>query len=215
MVALYRDEYQASQSGRIGITNNCDWREPKTSDPQDVGAAERCVEFWLGWFADPIFLGDYPESMKRLLGDRLPTFTENQKALLKGSADFFGLNHYGTGWVSNSNEPEWMECYGVVTEENLPMAESVWLFGAGWGLRKLLNWVHKRYDGPEIIITEGTPPALYSSSSLVSFALALILSIELVATVSFALALILSSAILLPCSCHAPASSSPFPFIFP
>jgi len=27
--------------------------------------------------------------------------------------------------------------------------------GAAWGLRKLLNWVHRRYSGPEIIVTEG------------------------------------------------------------
>ena len=32
--------------------------------------------------------------MKETLGDRLPTFTDEQKALLKGSADFWGMNHY-------------------------------------------------------------------------------------------------------------------------
>ncbi len=47
-VALYRDKYK-SQGGKIGMTNNIDWREPKTSDPQDVGASERSAEFWLGW----------------------------------------------------------------------------------------------------------------------------------------------------------------------
>jgi len=138
-----------------GITNNCDWREPASEADVDVGAAARGVEFWLGWFADPIFLGDYPESMKRLVGDRLPTFTDEEKALVTGSADFFGLNHYGTGWVTNSEDPEWMEIYGVVSEDGFPQAESIWLFGAGWGLRKLLNWVNLRYGNPDIFITEG------------------------------------------------------------
>ena len=27
-------------------------------------AAQRMVEFWLGTFADPIYLGDWPESVK-------------------------------------------------------------------------------------------------------------------------------------------------------
>lgn len=40
----------------------------------------------LGWFADPIYKGHYPESMVRRLGDRLPTFTDSEKELLKDSS---------------------------------------------------------------------------------------------------------------------------------
>ena len=39
-------------------------------------------------------------------------------------------------------------------QNGFPMAQSTWLYGAGWGLRKLLNWVHLRYNGPDIYITE-------------------------------------------------------------
>ena len=49
-----------------------------------------------------------------------------------------------------------------MTETGLPRAESVWLYGAAWGLRKLLNWVHNRYSssgalrgGLPIYVTEG------------------------------------------------------------
>lgn len=46
------------------------------------------MEFWIGWYADPVYLtGDYPASMKAQLGDRLPSFTKEQTALLKGSSD--------------------------------------------------------------------------------------------------------------------------------
>jgi len=45
----------------------------------------------VGWFADPIYLGQYPESMKKMLGDRLPDFTPEEIALVKGSSDV-GLN---------------------------------------------------------------------------------------------------------------------------
>jgi beta-glucosidase/6-phospho-beta-glucosidase/beta-galactosidase len=55
VVKRYRSKFQLKQQGTIGMTNNMDWREPKTSDPLDVGAAERCVEFWLGWFTDPLY----------------------------------------------------------------------------------------------------------------------------------------------------------------
>ena len=93
-VAVYRREYQQAQGGKIAITNNMDWNEPKTSSPADVAAAQRYLEFQLGWFADPIFggAGNYPASMRAILGDQLPTFTDAQKKLLNGSADIFGLN---------------------------------------------------------------------------------------------------------------------------
>lgn len=54
----------------------------------------------MGWFADPVFFGDYPPEMRETCGDRLPTFTPAEQALLKGSLDFLGLNHYTTALVS-------------------------------------------------------------------------------------------------------------------
>jgi len=157
-VDLYRREFQKTQGGQIGITNNCDWREPKTDDPEDIAAAERAVLFQLGWFSEPIFgkEGDYPEPMRKLYGDRLPKFTTEQKRLLKGSADFYGLNHYGTGWAAyDPAEPGADTAYAKVTEEGFPNAMSVWLYGSGWGFRKLLNWVARRYDNPPLFVTEG------------------------------------------------------------
>lgn len=102
-VDIYRQKYQHKQKGMVGITNNLDWREPKTDTEEDIAAAERAVLFQLGWFSEPIFgNGDYPTEMRAILGDVLPSFTDEEKRLLKGSADFFGLNNYGTGWVSAS-----------------------------------------------------------------------------------------------------------------
>ena len=58
----------AHQGGRIGITNNVDWTEPASHSQADIDAAERSLEFHLGWFTDPIFgTGDYPASRKAVL----------------------------------------------------------------------------------------------------------------------------------------------------
>lgn len=163
-VQTYRNRYQAMQGGKIGITNNMDWREPLTTSPADVAAAERSLEFQLGWFAEPIFgeHGDYPASMRTILGSALPTFTPAQSAMLKGSSDVFGLNHYGTAWVQDSAEPQSCNCYAKLSEgagpdgPAFPRAQSSWLYGAGWGIRKIVNWVARRYgkDIP-IMMTEG------------------------------------------------------------
>ncbi len=53
----------------------------------DVKAAQEKMDFALGWFADPIYLGHYPESMVKRLGDRLPKFTEEEIKMLKGSSE--------------------------------------------------------------------------------------------------------------------------------
>lgn len=38
------------------------------SNQKDIEAAERYVQFYVGWFATPIFHGDYPQVMKDFVG---------------------------------------------------------------------------------------------------------------------------------------------------
>lgn len=51
---------------------------------------------------EPVIYGDYPSSMKEIVGSRLPSFTEQQSEKLKGSSDFIGLIHYTTTYVLDS-----------------------------------------------------------------------------------------------------------------
>lgn len=164
-VAVYRKDFQDQQQGRIGITNNCDWREPLTDDPADVAAAERALEFFLAWFADPIYKGDYPASMRERLGERLPHFSEEERAEMLGSSDFFGLNHYTTMFAADAKEDlKKGEVYGngglsedqgvnLSADPNWKKTEMQWSI-VPWGCRKLLEWIDQRYDRPEIFITE-------------------------------------------------------------
>lgn len=164
-VQSYRTNFKNKQGGRIGITNNCDWREPLTESPEDKAAAQRALEFFLGWFADPIYLGDYPESMKFGVGDRLPVLTEVEKALVKGSSDFLGLNHYTTMFAADSTgqivEQNVFGNGGLSEDQNVSLSvdpgwsltDMQWAV-VPWGCRKLLNWIADRYDNPDIYITE-------------------------------------------------------------
>ena len=45
---------------------------------------------------DPLFFGDYPSSMRSIVGSRLPKFSKYEANLVKGSLDFVGINHYTT-----------------------------------------------------------------------------------------------------------------------
>ena len=72
------------------------------NDTLDVKATERARAVTPGWFAGPVFHGDYPQPLKDMVGDRLPAFTQEEKDLLKGSSDFYGLNLYTTNLVRES-----------------------------------------------------------------------------------------------------------------
>ena len=54
----------------------------------------------VAWLQDPIYLGGYPEYMKQTLGTRLPEFTPEEWAVVKGSSDFYGMNTYTTNLTS-------------------------------------------------------------------------------------------------------------------
>lgn len=54
-VALYNREFRPSQRGEIGISLNGDYYEPwDRDDDRDREAADRRMEFHIGWFANPI-----------------------------------------------------------------------------------------------------------------------------------------------------------------
>ena len=154
-VRVYRAEFAAKQKGVIGITLNADWAEPG-----DAAAARRDMEFSLGWFAHPVYFGDYPRCMRDEVGDRLPAFSAAEKAELRGSSDFFGLNHYSTHYTTGlrakgSHTDFWND---KRTEES---HDDKWdVTDMGWpivprGFAKLLKHVSDTYTPKGgIIVTE-------------------------------------------------------------
>ena len=63
----------------------------------------RAIILFSQYLQDPIYKGFYPERVKKIIGDRLPAFTEDELAVVKGSSDFFGLNTYTSQLVSKSS----------------------------------------------------------------------------------------------------------------
>lgn len=94
-VEIYRKKYKPIQQGQIGIVLNTEVYYPKDPNKQsDIDAAIRGRTFQLDWYAHPLLTGDYPELMKKIVGDRLPKFTDEEKKLLNGSMDFYAFNSY-------------------------------------------------------------------------------------------------------------------------
>ncbi len=104
-VESYRNDFQKKQKGVIGITLNSEWWDPVSPHSEDVAAANRAMDFTLGLYADPIWGpdNDYPKSIRDAAGTRLPNFSAKEKKMLRGSSDFFGLNHYSSRKVGRPN----------------------------------------------------------------------------------------------------------------
>ncbi|XP_021358662.1 lactase-phlorizin hydrolase-like, partial [Mizuhopecten yessoensis] len=169
---VYDKEFRPSQNGNVGIVLNVKWAEPKqTYNPSDVFAAERYLDFTLGWFADPIFLsGKYPPVMKaqidmksglqNLTKSRLPEFTSEERLLIKGSADHLGISFYTSRLISStqqaSSPPSYFDDQDVTAEINQswPESGSSWLRVTPFGMRKLLNWVKVKYPAVPVYITD-------------------------------------------------------------
>ncbi|KAM7468930.1 hypothetical protein LguiA_007113 [Lonicera macranthoides] len=101
-VDVCRKTYQKSQKGQIGISLCTQWFKPRnTSHPKDQYAKDQAIAFMYGWFMEPLASGTYTEQTIKHVGNRLPTFTTNQSELVKGSADFIGLNYYTAQYVAD------------------------------------------------------------------------------------------------------------------
>ncbi|KAI5382255.1 hypothetical protein KIW84_UN0052 [Lathyrus oleraceus] len=100
---LYRIKYKSSQRGIIGITLVSHWYEPATTATADVDASKRALDFMFGWYMNPLTRGEYPKSMRTLVGKRLPKFSKEESRELKGSFDFLGLNYYSSYYAAHAS----------------------------------------------------------------------------------------------------------------
>ncbi|RZB62813.1 Beta-glucosidase 12, partial [Glycine soja] len=155
VVKMYKKKYQ--------IVSN--WFEAYSNNKLDKYAAQRAIDFMFGWFMEPLTSGNYPQSMRSLLGRRLPKFTKQQVKLINGSFDFLGLNYYTSNYVVNAPKlSNGKPNYATDSNANLttqrngtpigPMAASNWLYVYPKGIRELLLYTKEKYNNPLIYITE-------------------------------------------------------------
>uniref|UniRef100_A0A914X7K2 Uncharacterized protein n=1 Tax=Plectus sambesii TaxID=2011161 RepID=A0A914X7K2_9BILA len=169
---LYDQQYRSTQNGKVGITFNCDFKMAGSNSTADIAAADRGVQFQLGWFAHAIFVnGDYPQVMKdqiashsKVLGintTRLPIFTDEEKNFINGSSDFFGINAYTTQ-LTFAQDKSSLECsydndQDIFTNYSASWnsSGSDWLKYTPFGIRNLLNFIKNNFGNTKpIIITE-------------------------------------------------------------
>ena len=172
--AAYRAYYQdfATQGGKVGISLNINWAEPRDeTNEDDVAASDTVLNFSFGWYAHPIFIdGKYPPVMRSKIDakssaqgfneSRLPQFTDKESSMILGSSDFLGINFYTANVVypemSNISDIGFYadQDIGSYQDESWFGSGSSWLKVTPWGIRRALNWVSEKFSNPDIYITE-------------------------------------------------------------
>ncbi|XP_069134731.1 LOW QUALITY PROTEIN: lactase/phlorizin hydrolase-like [Argopecten irradians] len=169
---MYEKDFKPQQNGKLSIVLFSQWMEPKQAgDPADLEASERALEFNIGWFAEPIFgNGSYPDVMIRRIADasksmnltksRLPNFTDEQRKMITGTADFFSINIYSAALVTSAGPAELTTRFDEDAGYTLSV-DSSWketcdgrMYDTPFSMRKMLNWIRRKYGDVPILITE-------------------------------------------------------------
>ncbi|XP_029669522.1 myrosinase 1-like [Formica exsecta] len=166
---IYDKEFRKHRNGTIGIILPCSGALPKY--PNDTAAVDGYFQFHCGWLAHAIFskTGDYPEIMKNHVAENsklagfprslLPELSSEWVQYIKGTSDFFGLNHYTSRLVETvprKKEQEWYDFSGVKEsiDPSWPKGASDWLLVVPDGFREIINKIATEYDNPPIYVLE-------------------------------------------------------------
>ncbi|XP_058099764.1 putative beta-glucosidase 41 [Magnolia sinica] len=127
-------------------------------------------------YLDPVVFGD-PSSVKKLVGNRLTVFTEQESNDIKGSSDFIGMNHYITMYVMDNStavpappmdgptqdepdSPEVQDTFAITTSEKDGVVIGPSEGGVSYwrsypfGIKLLLDYIKVKYENPPVSITE-------------------------------------------------------------
>ncbi|KAK9163387.1 hypothetical protein Syun_004289 [Stephania yunnanensis] len=131
------------QRGQMGITILAMWIKHVSDSPKDIAAKQRMLDFHLGWFLDPLVYGDYPATMRNIVGSRLPLFTENDSKQLPVEDHPTTFSKYGSDYFKD------ISAKGV--ESTFPWDSR--------SLQRMLEYVKVKYKNPAVVIHENGHPA--------------------------------------------------------
>ncbi|XP_030025072.2 myrosinase 1 [Manduca sexta] len=170
---IYDEEFRPKQNGSIFISISAEWNEPESEIHAE--AADDKAQFDWGQYAHPIFskTGGYPEEMTQIISrksaeqgfyrSRLPEFSPEEVEYVKGTSDFFCLNHYSTQVVYRNESavgyydtPSHDDDVGVriYQKEEWRIGKSQVTMYVPWGFYNLLKTIREKYNNPPVFITE-------------------------------------------------------------
>ncbi|KAJ2941573.1 hypothetical protein O0L34_g14626 [Tuta absoluta] len=171
----YNKDFKPEQKGVCGITISVNWFGAATDSEEDEFAAELRRQGDWGMYAEPIFSkdGGFPKELSERVAQkskeqgfsrsRMPEFTDEEKDLVRGAFDFFGVNHYTSNLISateqkssNNVVPGLMDDIdvGSYALSEWPQAASSWLYLAPNSIYNAVNHLRNKYGNLTFYITE-------------------------------------------------------------
>lgn len=151
---VYKKLKEIDPDARISISMHIPCVHPLQKDFRDFEAAQLDREFDARWFIDPLFFGKYPDKLASIMKKEgyYPETEKDDMNLIKGSSDFFCIQHYITRYVRyaegenliNSKEVE------LTGEERTDMGWLISPYSFYDILKKFQSW----YGDIPIFITE-------------------------------------------------------------
>ncbi|KAB8291666.1 hypothetical protein EYC80_006466 [Monilinia laxa] len=138
-------------NGTISMKNNGGYKIPLTNSSEDTIAVQRAWDFNEGWYSNPIYVnGDYPTHLKAYVKTIPLSFSEEEKALINGTADFYAHDAYTSSYymapdigidacTSNTSHPLFPLCFNTTN-----VGPDGWLVGTP--ADPLASWLHKAVD---------------------------------------------------------------------
>ncbi|CAJ0950846.1 unnamed protein product, partial [Mesorhabditis belari] len=165
---LYKEEFYSKQKGKIGIVSGGRAAETPDESKESLEAAKRMINWQFLWMNEPIF-GDYPKIMrdrmdylaeKEGLKEILPKFTDEERKMVKDSADFIGINWYLSlmvGKYRNDPSNSFMENdgdYSFYSDNNEKISGDHWLRNTPNGLIECFKTIRDNYGNVPILVSE-------------------------------------------------------------
>ncbi|MDC3417021.1 GH1 family beta-glucosidase [Aquibacillus salsiterrae] len=139
--------------GEIGFAPNTTWLQPYSNKQEDIDACRREIAWFVEWFMDPVFKGEYPSFMVEWFEQKGVTLDiqDGDLATINQPIDFLGINYY-TGNVARYKENS-----GLLDSEFIEMGYE--RTDIGWpifpeGFYNVLTHITDSYGNVPIYITE-------------------------------------------------------------
>ncbi|XP_037298730.1 myrosinase 1-like isoform X2 [Manduca sexta] len=169
---IYDKEFRPKYHGELSLANHLIWYEPFT--PEDEEITETAREYMAGRYSHPIYSkeGGWPPVIEKIMAENskakgysesnLPAFTKEEIDLVRGTFDFYAVNHY----TSRHTQGEEGEEFGAFRSDvpdvgakyeinpDWKPTTSSWFFVYPEGLRNQIVWLREQYGDMKFIVTE-------------------------------------------------------------
>ncbi|CAH0686745.1 unnamed protein product [Chilo suppressalis] len=175
---MYDREFRPKYYGQISVANQIIWFQGEKKGDDEL--AELLMQNSVGRFSHPIYSkeGGWPSSLEKIIAEnskkeghsksRLPAFTREEIELVRGTFDFYGVNHYTSRVVRRTRPGEKIGAWplwGSTEFDAVLDSRPEWTATAiSWmklnpkGFRDSLVWLKKQYGDISYMVLENGYP---------------------------------------------------------